>query len=58
MGLAVMGAGRRKGKDKKRPGTLIFPDLREAGMPPSLPPHPGSEGTELRIRGGGECRII
>ena len=38
MGLAVMGAGRGKGKDKKRRGTLIFPDLREAGMPCSLLP--------------------
>lgn len=55
LGLAVMGAGRGKGKDKKRQGTLIFPDLREAPLPA---PHPGSEGTELRIRGGGECRII
>ena len=40
MGLAVMGVGRGKGKDKKRRGTLIFPDLREAGMPRSLLPLP------------------
>ena len=38
MGLVVMGVGRGKGKDKKRRGTLIFPDLREAGMPCSLLP--------------------
>lgn len=51
------GEGEREGKKKR--GILMFPDSREAGMPPAQPhPTPTRGTTELRIRGGGGRRVI